>query len=117
MVCPPPFSNQGRQAATPSFPGAKKHPNWPKKCGGRRRRRRPPQTLYNEGMAKKRLVVGNWKMYIESPEAARELVQSIKRRTRSMRNTALWIAPPAVLFPAAVQIAKGNGVEIGTQSV
>ncbi len=61
-------------------------------------------------MTKKRLVIANWKMYIESPEAARKFISSLKRRAASYEGVEVWVAAPFTLL----SLLKGK---IGAQTV
>ncbi len=60
---------------------------------------------------KKRLVIGNWKMYIESPEEAKKLASALKRKAASYAGVEVWLAPSFTLLP----ILKGT--KLGGQSV
>ncbi len=65
-------------------------------------------------MANKRLVIANWKMYIESPEEAKGFVSSLKRREASFAGVEAWIAPPTPFISA---LAKNKSIKIGGQAV
>lgn len=60
---------------------------------------------------KKRLVIANWKMYIESPEEARSFVSSLKRKAASFAGVDTWIAPPFTLLPVL------KGIKLGGQAL
>ena len=60
---------------------------------------------------KKRLVIANWKMYIESPEEAKKFVATLKRKATSLSGVEAWVAPPFTLLPAL------RGVKLGGQAV
>ena len=60
---------------------------------------------------KKRLVIANWKMYIESPEEAKRFVSSLKRRAASFTGVDAWIAPPFTLLSVL------RGIKLGGQTV
>ncbi len=62
-------------------------------------------------MAKKHLVIANWKMYIESPEEAKKFVSALKRKFTSFSGVEAWIAPPFTLLPVL------KGIKIGGQAV
>jgi len=57
------------------------------------------------------LVIANWKMYIETPEAARAFVASLKRRAASFAPAEAWVAAPFTLLPLL------KGIKLGGQTV
>lgn len=63
---------------------------------------------------KKKLVIANWKMYIESPEAAKKFIATLKRKMPAHQGVDAWVAAPSAL----IQSLAGKGpVKIGAQSV
>ncbi len=60
---------------------------------------------------KKRLVIANWKMYIESPETAKKFVSALKRKSASFAGVDAWIAPPFTMLPLL------KGMKLGGQTV
>jgi triosephosphate isomerase (TIM) len=62
-------------------------------------------------MAKKRIVIANWKMYVESPQAAKAFVSSLKRKAVSYKGVEAWIAPPFTILPLL------KGIKLGGQTV
>lgn len=68
-------------------------------------------------MNKRRLVIGNWKMYVESPEAAKKFAQGLRRKAASFAGVEAWLAPPFVLLPATAAALKGSSIKVGAQSV
>lgn len=60
---------------------------------------------------KKRLVIANWKMYIESPEEAKKFISILKRKAASFAGVDAWIAPPFTMLPAL------RGIKLGGQAV
>lgn len=58
-------------------------------------------------MIKKRFVVGNWKLYIESPEAARKFATSLRKGARSFTGVEAWLAPP---YPFIAEVATAIGI-------
>ena len=60
---------------------------------------------------KKRLVIANWKMYIESPDEAKKFISILKRKTASYEGVDAWIAPPFTMLPAL------KGMKLGGQAV
>lgn len=68
-------------------------------------------------MAKKRLVLGNWKMYLERAESAKEFVRAFKRKTAKLAGVDVGIAPPTP-FIAMVCDALGSApVRVGAQAI
>ncbi|HWB34323.1 MAG TPA: triose-phosphate isomerase [Candidatus Paceibacterota bacterium] len=68
-------------------------------------------------MAKKRLVVGNWKMYMEDPAEAREFFLGLRKRVRALSGVEVWLAPPYVLIPEAAEVLESSPVEVGAQAL
>ncbi len=68
-------------------------------------------------MSKKRLVVGNWKMYIESPDAAKKFAQALRRKSASFAGVEAWLAPSFILLPTVATALKGSSIKVGAQSV
>src|SRR3989344_2884835 len=62
-------------------------------------------------MAKKCLIIANWKMYIQSQEAAKGFVAGLKRKTKNINNVEVWIAPPFTILPLL------SGIKVGAQTV
>ena len=56
-------------------------------------------------------MIANWKMYIESPEAARSFVASLKRRAASFAGVEAWVAAPFTMLPLL------KGIKLGGQTV
>src|SRR3989338_10405041 len=67
-----------------------------------------PSTSLRTG---KRLIIANWKMYIESPEEAKGFVSTLKRKAASFTGVDAWIAPPFTLLPVL------KGIKIGGQAI
>lgn len=68
-------------------------------------------------MAKKRLVIGNWKMYIEKPEEARSLSLFLRRKLRGMSGVDVWIAPPTPFVAAVATLLESSAIHVGVQKV
>jgi triosephosphate isomerase len=66
---------------------------------------------------RKRLVVGNWKMYIDSLGEAKEFARALKRRVRGLRGVEVAVAPPAPLLPAVAAVLESSPVRVGAQGV
>lgn len=68
-------------------------------------------------MSKKRLVVGNWKMYVESPDAAKKFAQTLRRKSATFSGVEAWLAPSFTLLPVVAAALKGSSSKVGAQSV
>ena len=69
-------------------------------------------------MAKaKRLVVGNWKMYVTDLKEAVAFARSMRRRAALYAGVEAVIAPPFPFIPALTQALKGSSVRVGAQTV
>lgn len=66
---------------------------------------------------KKRLVIGNWKMYIESPEAAKKFAQALKRKAHAHPSVEVWLAPSFTLIPALAGALGRTKLKIGGQGL
>lgn len=66
---------------------------------------------------KKRLVIGNWKMYIESPEAAKKYASTLRRKISKFKGVEAWLAPSFTLLPTVVAATKKSVVKVGGQTV
>ncbi len=62
-----------------------------------------------------RMIVANWKMNPETPEAAREIFQATKRVGLKLKRTETVICPPAIYFSNLAKLAGGK-VKIGAQN-
>lgn len=63
------------------------------------------------------MVVGNWKMFMESPEAAKKFAVALRKKARSFAGTEAWIAPAFPLIPAVSAALKGSPIKVGAQTV
>lgn len=68
-------------------------------------------------MSKRRLVVANWKMYIDSPEEARRFASTFRKRARIFKGVDVVLAPSFPLVPVVAEILKGSTIKIGAQTV
>ncbi len=68
-------------------------------------------------MAKKRLVVGNWKMYIEKPEDARAFALALRRKVRGLVGVDVSIAVPFTLLPEVSEVLESSSVRVGAQTI
>jgi len=67
-------------------------------------------------MAKKRLVVGNWKMFIEEADEAREFALTLRRKVRGLSNVEVWLAPSHTLLGVVAETLKSSVIKVGAQS-
>jgi triosephosphate isomerase len=68
-------------------------------------------------MSKKRLVIANWKMYVEKPDDAKKFAARLKRAHRTFSGVDAWIAPGYTLLPTLAASFKGSTIKIGGQGV
>lgn len=68
-------------------------------------------------MAKKRLVVGNWKMYIESSDEAKGFALSLRRKARGLNGVEAWLAPPATFLPLVADTLSSSPMKVGAQTI
>jgi triosephosphate isomerase len=68
-------------------------------------------------MARKRLVVGNWKMYIQKPDEAHSYALALRRRVRGLSGVDVWIAPPTPLIDDVARVLESSPVRVGAQKV
>jgi triosephosphate isomerase (TIM) len=66
---------------------------------------------------KRRLVIANWKMYLKSPERAKEFARGLRRRTRQFSGVSVVVAPPFTLLSAVAGALKGSSLFVGAQAV
>lgn len=67
--------------------------------------------------SRKRLVIGNWKQYIDSASAAGELARALKRKVRNLSGVDVAVAPPAPFLPTVADILKSSPVRVGAQAI
>ena len=68
-------------------------------------------------MSKKRLVVGNWKMYVKSPERAIQFARTLRRKTRAFGGVSVVIAPAFPLIGPVAEALKGSSIHLGAQTL
>lgn len=69
-------------------------------------------------MAKKStLVVGNWKMYVTSPDVAKKFTATLRRKSRAFAGVDAALAPSFTLLPTVVAGLKGSTSKVGAQDV
>lgn len=66
---------------------------------------------------KKRLVVANWKMYVQSPEEAKKFAVALKRKAVSIKGVDAWITPSYTLLPVLAPVFKKGSLKLGAQAV
>jgi triosephosphate isomerase len=68
-------------------------------------------------MAKKRLIIGNWKMYIEKPEDARAYALGLRRKLRGISGADVWLAVPYPLIAEVARVLESSPVRVGAQAL
>ena len=68
-------------------------------------------------MTRKRLVVGNWKMFIETLLEARAFALSLRRKVRGLSGVEVWLAPPFPFIAEVNEILESSPIHIGAQKV
>jgi triosephosphate isomerase len=66
---------------------------------------------------KKRLIIGNWKMYIETLEGASEFAKALKTKMRALPNVEVALAPAYILIPTVAHVLKRSAIGVGAQAV
>lgn len=66
---------------------------------------------------KKRLVIANWKMYVEEPANAVEYAKSLRTKMRGLPNVIVGIAAPSIFIPEVSKALKRSPVDVGAQAV
>ena len=68
-------------------------------------------------MAKKRLVIGNWKMYVENLDAAKATARILKRKIGRLPGVEIGIAAPAPFIEPLASLLESSPVRVGAQAV
>jgi triosephosphate isomerase len=68
-------------------------------------------------MARKRLIAGNWKMYIEDAEDAHTFAVTLRRKLRGLTGVDVWIAPPTPFIADVAKLLESSPIKVGTQKV
>lgn len=68
-------------------------------------------------MSKQRLVVANWKMYLESPDEAKKFATDLRKRSRLFKGVEIILAPSFTLLPTVAQVLKGSKMYTAGQTV
>lgn len=67
-------------------------------------------------MAKK-LIVGNWKMYIDERAAARKLAVELRKKTRGLSGVEVMVAPPFLFLPEVAEVLESSPIKVGSQTI
>jgi len=67
-------------------------------------------------MNKRRLVVANWKMYVESPEEARKFASTLRKKSRVFSGVEVVLAPAFTLLPVVAGALKGSNINVAGQT-
>lgn len=67
-------------------------------------------------MSRKRLVVGNWKSYIESPKEAEAFAKTLRKKARSFAGVDAWLAPSFVHLAPVAAALKNSSIKAGAQT-
>jgi triosephosphate isomerase (TIM) len=68
-------------------------------------------------MAKRTLIVGNWKMYVERAEEAKKFAAGLRRKSAAYTNADIFLAPPYTLIPLLSNAFKNSKIKVGAQNV
>ena len=68
-------------------------------------------------MAKKSLVVGNWKMYIGKLDDAKALALLLRRKLRGVAGFEVYVAPPLTMLPKISELLESSPIYVGAQAV
>ncbi|MDE1925267.1 MAG: triose-phosphate isomerase [Patescibacteria group bacterium] len=68
-------------------------------------------------MNKRRLVVANWKMYIDSPESARRFATALRKKSRLYKGVDVVLAPAFPLLAVVAEKLKGSVIRLGAQTI
>ena len=73
--------------------------------------------MYNISMSAKKLLVGNWKMNPATPDEAKKIFSSIKRKTLNLKRTKVVICPPSLYLSALNGLTRPKTVDLGVQDL
>lgn len=68
-------------------------------------------------MVKKRIIAGNWKLYIEDKARAKKVVSAVKRAAGKLSGLEVVLMPTAPLISVVADAVKGSSVAVGAQAV
>jgi triosephosphate isomerase len=74
----------------------------------------PDVLCYNNSMANKKIIIGNWKMAPETMKEAKAIFTAIKRTASKLRNVETVVCPPFVYLSELKKISS-NKCSIGAQ--
>lgn len=63
------------------------------------------------------LVIGNWKLYIETPKEAVALAKALRKHSRYFSGVSAWVAAPSSLLASVASALKGSVLRVGVQNV
>ncbi len=66
---------------------------------------------------KKRLIIGNWKMYVETQDGATDFAKALKTKMRALPNVEVGLAPSYIHLPAVALALKRSTIGVGAQAV
>lgn len=66
---------------------------------------------------KKRLIIGNWKMYVDSPEEARAFALGLRRKVRGLSGVDVWLAPPYPFIADVAKMLESSSIYVGAQAL
>ena len=66
---------------------------------------------------KKRLVVGNWKMYIQDPGEAREFALALRKKVRGLSGVEVFVAPPLPFVGEVAEALASSPIRVGAQTL
>ncbi len=66
---------------------------------------------------KKRLVIANWKMYIETPKEAKAYARALRRSARAYPGVDVVLAPAFPLIPSVADSLKRATITVGAQTI
>ncbi|MDE2213066.1 MAG: triose-phosphate isomerase [Patescibacteria group bacterium] len=67
--------------------------------------------------SRKRLIIGNWKTYIEAPEDAKRFAQTLRRKAATFSGVQVVLAPSFPLLPLLTLALKGSSLQVGAQDL
>lgn len=69
-------------------------------------------------MVKKPIIIANWKMYVEKPEAVKRFSLALKRRSKLLSRVEVMVAPPFTLLSMlSSAFPKSKTVRVGAQTI
>jgi triosephosphate isomerase len=66
---------------------------------------------------KKRIVAGNWKMFVASREDARALALALRKKLRGASGVDVYVAPPAPFLFEVANILESSPIRVGAQAL